>query len=41
MTQICFLGEDGYMYCNAIVKNGKLVFSKGKWFKFLPRKKKN
>ncbi|NCO05366.1 MAG: hypothetical protein GW939_04455 [Candidatus Magasanikbacteria bacterium] len=39
--QICFLDEDGMMLCNAIHRNGTLIFSKsGKWFKFFPRKKK-
>lgn len=34
-AQQCFLGDDGYMYCNAVMRNGTLVFSKsGKWFRF-------
>jgi hypothetical protein len=39
LQQICFVGEDGYMYCNAIHRGGALVANpSGKWFKFLARK---
>ncbi len=41
MNRTCFLGEDGYMYCDAIFKKGVLVVARsGKWFRFLPSKKK-
>ena len=38
--QICFITTDGYMVCNTIYRNGKLIRNKsGKWFRFLPKKK--
>ncbi len=37
MTKICFIGSDGFMYCNAIFKNGKLILAKTKWFRFKPK----
>ncbi|HSR89378.1 MAG TPA: hypothetical protein VLK22_03230 [Candidatus Udaeobacter sp.] len=39
--QFCFQAEDGSIICNAVKRNGKLVFAKSKWFRFFPRKKKN
>lgn len=38
--QICFIGDDGYMYCNAIKKQGRLVSpTSSKYWRFLPKKK--
>ncbi len=40
-AQQCFLGEDGYIYCNAVNRGGKLYATdSGAWWKFPPRKRK-
>jgi hypothetical protein len=32
--QQCFRGDDGYMYCNFVVRRGKIVRSLKGWMKF-------
>ena len=32
--QICFVGDDGYMYCNFTVRGGKITRSLKGWIRF-------
>ena len=39
--QICFPGNDGYLYCNYVItKAGKVISGNGKFLRFLPNNKK-
>ncbi len=33
-AQKCFIGDDGYMYCNFVVRNGKVIKSVKGWIRF-------
>ena len=35
--QKCFIGDDGYVRCNYIFRNGKIIRTRsGKWMRFFP-----